>query len=88
MTTRHYLCVDANQNVRLTQDHRDANAVFRLHPVVKVTPVFTVVVKVTPVFTVVVKVMPVFTVVVKVTPVFTASPWDVTRGNVSQTGFI
>ncbi|KAK2186847.1 hypothetical protein NP493_187g03055 [Ridgeia piscesae] len=35
MTTRHYLCVDANQNVRLTKDHHDANAVFRLHPVVK-----------------------------------------------------
>ena len=44
MTTRHYLCVDASMNVTLTLDHRDPNAVFRLHPVVKVNNIIVLII--------------------------------------------
>lgn len=36
MTTRQYLCLNADMHICLTPDDRDPNTVFRLHPIVKV----------------------------------------------------
>ena len=35
MTTRLYLCMNADMQITLTTDPKDPNTVFRLHPIIK-----------------------------------------------------
>ena len=43
LTTRQYLCITTDRRVTLTADSKDPRTVFRLHPVIKVCVIISII---------------------------------------------